>query len=406
MRVAETDNTNHQHVGVVPVARPGVLLVAVLAGENAAQTAPIVLNVAGGAPAVAADRRAPGPDIAHPVLTKAVEDVPVGTLEGLPHDAVGLHLPLQSRAGCNIAVGTPVVFQVIDAPGGVDVGVLLFVLPASGVIAAGFGSGRGIDADFQPLAMDITGEGFHAGKLRVGLNDPGGIAARFPGIIDVDILEPVRGQTGGDQLVGSIADFLRVDYPGPDVPRVPAQRRGQSQRVGAADDGEDAARRALRPAHGQDRTGRPGAAERTRDDSGRFVEDKPRRQVFNGILQRPASGGGDEKQKGVAGGRTDQARAVQGGDRRVRPHEDRHCRLGGNHFGQGDRLHRRPGGERQPGIGPIGMVTVDPVAAVGHDQRQPLRPGDVQGDGYGLVAAAQHRRFELLFAVDIDRERQ
>ena len=158
MGIAESNNADHQHIGVVPMARASEFLMAVLRRKDAAQAAPVVVNIAGGAPAVTADARAPGPDIRHAVLAQAVEDIPVGGLEGLSHQAVRLHLPLQTFARSDVAIGAPVVFQVVDAPGGVGGGILTLMLPACSKIGAGFRARGGVDPDLQSFAMHIVGQ--------------------------------------------------------------------------------------------------------------------------------------------------------------------------------------------------------------------------------------------------------
>src|SRR5579862_6603464 len=98
------------------MARSGAGLVPVLLRIDAVEAAPTVVDIAGRAPAVAADLRAPLPDVAHAVLAEAVDDIAISLIQSVAHHLVGLLQPLQPVAGRHIAVGAPVVFQVVDAP--------------------------------------------------------------------------------------------------------------------------------------------------------------------------------------------------------------------------------------------------------------------------------------------------
>ena len=101
------------------------------AEADAGHAAPGVADVAGGAPAVAADLGAPLPHVAHAVLAEAVDDVAVDLVERLSHDEVRLLQLGQVGFGLgDLAVGAPVVLQIIEAPLGITLGVLRLVLVA------------------------------------------------------------------------------------------------------------------------------------------------------------------------------------------------------------------------------------------------------------------------------------
>src|SRR5450432_1666161 len=126
-----------QHVGVVPVADAGVLLAAGLELEaDVVHGLPTVVDVAGGAPQIAADFVAPLANIQVAVLAKAVDNGAAGVRQRIPHLGVG-----GGHGGLAVVVNlrgaAPVVLQIVDAPGGVSLGILLFVLVAAFVIGAG-----------------------------------------------------------------------------------------------------------------------------------------------------------------------------------------------------------------------------------------------------------------------------
>ena len=84
---------------------------------------------------------APLPDVAHAVLAEAEDDVPAAVVQGLAHHAIGLDEGLAVGVRGNVAVGAPVVLEIVDAPLGIGVGVLLLVLPTGREAGAGLGPG-------------------------------------------------------------------------------------------------------------------------------------------------------------------------------------------------------------------------------------------------------------------------
>src|SRR5208282_6001449 len=85
-----TDLADHQHVRIVEMARTRVFFMTVLAKTNARHAAPRIPDVARRAPGIAANFRAPFPDVAHAVLAEAEQDVAVHFVERSAHDAIGL----------------------------------------------------------------------------------------------------------------------------------------------------------------------------------------------------------------------------------------------------------------------------------------------------------------------------
>ena len=108
------------------------------------------LDVAGGAPEVAAERGRPLPRRIPAVLAEGEDDGAAGGFEGFGHFVVGgdheAHLRglvvgrLLLHHGGNEAA--EIVLEVVDAPGGVEFGVLLLVAERTLVTGAGFGAGR------------------------------------------------------------------------------------------------------------------------------------------------------------------------------------------------------------------------------------------------------------------------
>src|ERR1041384_1149663 len=109
-------------------------------------------KVARSAPAVAADRRAPFPDIGHAVLAKIENDVPALLFEKIPHDNIGMLVSLQARRTLTISrhigrvgvatfgdmpVGAPIILQKIKSPIRKGLRVWRFVAVAAGKPAAG-----------------------------------------------------------------------------------------------------------------------------------------------------------------------------------------------------------------------------------------------------------------------------
>ena len=130
----------------------------------------------------------------------------------------------------------------VEAPLGPGARVDLLVLVAAGQPLAGARAGRRVDADLQPLAVDVVGERLHVGELLVRLEHAVRVALPFPPVVDVDELVAVRREAARDHRVGGGAHFRVVHRSAPHVPRVPAERRRQRERVFAADDREDALR--------------------------------------------------------------------------------------------------------------------------------------------------------------------
>ena len=167
---APTDLADDEHVGVVPVARSRVFLVAGLREADARHARPRVGDVAGDAPEVAAHLIAPLPDVAPAVLAETKDEVAVGFVEQRPHqrDTASAGRASAVRFGLDVRVGAPVVLDVVDAPLRPRLDVLRLVLVAPGEsLLTGARAGRRIDADLEALAVHVVGERLHVGEFVV-----------------------------------------------------------------------------------------------------------------------------------------------------------------------------------------------------------------------------------------------
>jgi len=227
---AELAVADFKHVGVVPVAGAGVAGEAGLLLEQVVDAVPVGLDVAGGAPEVAAEGGRPLPDRIPPVLAEGKDDGAAGGFERLGHLVIGCdheaHLRGAVVGGLFFHHGrdeaAEVVLEVVDTPGGIEIGVLLLMAERGLVTAAGLGAGGGVNADFEALGVDVVGEGLHVRELGVGVQDAAGVALALPGVVDVDVDVAGVFHAGGDDLVGGVADVFVSDAFREVIPTVPS----------------------------------------------------------------------------------------------------------------------------------------------------------------------------------------
>ena len=153
-----------EHVGISPMTRAGVRSRRRLLVDVIQHAVPLVADIAGGAPQIAAYLRSPLLHAAQSVFAKAEHDGSLGAFQSLSHlliDRLKLFV-FVDRTGA-----APVVLQVIDAPGRVHLGVLLFIPVAARITAAGAWPRRRIDSDLQALGVHVVGERLHVGELLV-----------------------------------------------------------------------------------------------------------------------------------------------------------------------------------------------------------------------------------------------
>ena len=94
--------------------------------------------------------------------------------------------------------------------------------------------------------MDVVAEFLHVGEL--GIEEDGAVGrtglhaaaagTNGPAVVEVDVLEAVRGQAGLLHAVGCSAHALVINTVAVAIPGIPAERRGQGELVNAPDDNE------------------------------------------------------------------------------------------------------------------------------------------------------------------------
>src|SRR5437660_1046043 len=190
-----------------------------------AEILPGVGDIAGRAPEIA-NVRGPEPGLVGAPLAEAEDDGAAGGLQGVTHGGVGGLSVF--RAGV-----APIVFEIVDAPGGVLESVLKFMAAAAGTLGASHGAGVGIDAKFQAFGMDVIGEGLDAGGERLGVGDDiaGGVACDLPAIINDDVLVTGALHSAADKSIGGGLDEILGDVATETVPTIPAHGRSESETV-------------------------------------------------------------------------------------------------------------------------------------------------------------------------------
>src|SRR5206468_3177328 len=102
----------------------------------------------------------------------------------LLHDGGGSFRIRSSLLAQLFGVAAEIVFEVVDTPLGVVLGVHLFMAKTAFEACAGLCSWRGVDAELQAFAMNIVGERLHVWEFFVGMNVPLGVACAFPRVVD------------------------------------------------------------------------------------------------------------------------------------------------------------------------------------------------------------------------------
>ena len=318
-----------QHVGVVPMAGPGIRPPFVLPEAAFAHGFPVRLDVARRAPAVR--QRAHGRAVGDVhVVREAEHDVPPAVAQRLGHL---LRLRQLDRI--------PVVLEIIDAPrrplrGVIGGEVKLTDGPRHGLVvdAAFLGHGRrrpgaggifraaadvirircrprrGIDPDLQTQCMHRVAQRLDVREFLVALNGVERTAARaLPGIVDVHIAPAMVDQAGGRHGLRVLQHEVLADAAGVMIPAVPAHRRREGDGL-AGDDLELPVRRAEGILRMQDHGESAGSLERTRDIPGLRIQREAIRQVVGGILHRPRARHRDVVEEGVFRADAEDAGAV------------------------------------------------------------------------------------------------
>ena len=181
-------------------------------------------DVAGGAPEVA-DIRRPLPRLVLAPFAETEHDRPAGGVQCVAHRLVGF-------ARIRGAVVAPVVFQIIDAPRGVQPGVLKFVTAPAGIAAAGFSAGAIVDAELEAPGVQKVAQRLQAaGKFRRIGNEIAVSVPLFghPAIVEHDVGVTRVAHAARDQHLGGLVHQRLVDVRGKRVPGVPTHRRSRCQ---------------------------------------------------------------------------------------------------------------------------------------------------------------------------------
>ncbi len=144
----------------------------------------------------------------------------------LGHRVFGMQLLIVLHV---VPVGAEIVLQIIDAPLGVGLCVLLLMVQAAGVASAGLGSRAGVDAELQSLGMNVVTEGLHVGELCVRVNHTLRIALSLPGVVDVDVDVSCIFHAGAHQLICRRAHVGIGDVACEVVPAIPSHRWKRSR---------------------------------------------------------------------------------------------------------------------------------------------------------------------------------
>lgn len=106
-----------------------------------------------------------------------------------------------------------------------------------------FGDRGGVDARFQPLAVQIIGQSFHVGKVGAGseisvvvaghtiYGGIGRLGISIPAIIDVDVGVAMVRESAGEQGIGLSAYQCVADMDVRHVPGTPAHGRSERDRI-------------------------------------------------------------------------------------------------------------------------------------------------------------------------------
>ena len=102
---------------------------------------PGVGYVARGTPGVGIHRLAPLPHVGHSVLAQTVEDVTGLCTKALLHVQIGTHVTghrlVVLLGGMLTSIAAPIIFQVVDTPAVIGLGILHLVVQAAQISAAG-----------------------------------------------------------------------------------------------------------------------------------------------------------------------------------------------------------------------------------------------------------------------------
>ena len=199
--------------------------------DTAAFSLPAVARVVGGAPSSGTRRRTPFPRFAHTPFAHIEEDVATRSFERIAHRFVAL----LSRNG--IAGSTAIViFQEVDTPFGVLLGIDRFVAIRTVGAGARFGSCIRIDTELQPLVVHIFYGSPHSDRefRRIFLRGSVTVAlGSVPKVVDDDEVVTGIAQSQIHHIVGNCFYDLSRNLVLYHIPRNPAHHRFRLYQISA-----------------------------------------------------------------------------------------------------------------------------------------------------------------------------
>ena len=98
---------------------------------------------------------------------------------------------------------------------------------AAGTTLAGVGTRAGVHAELEAKAVDVVGQGLHAGRktLRVRDNVAVGVTAYLPAVVYYNVLISGIGHAGCNHGIGHVPDEGFGNVAAKLVPAVPSHRR-------------------------------------------------------------------------------------------------------------------------------------------------------------------------------------
>src|SRR3984957_19804402 len=210
-----------KHIGIVPMAWPGVSGNIKLSKTKSIHRSPVILDVASSAPQVTTYIRPPFPDISNSVFAKTVNDRPSSSRQSITHLLIKAADILRGRL-INSAGAAEIVFKIVHTPRRISGCVLLFMPITTFIPCAGLRSWRGVNANLQSLRMNIIGKSLHVRKFCVCDDIAIGVSPSLPGVINVDVDVPGFAHPAGDDSVSRLTDGGIIHFPCKLVPAIPA----------------------------------------------------------------------------------------------------------------------------------------------------------------------------------------
>src|SRR5262249_12831653 len=173
-------------------------------------------KVTRGSPTIAANFFAPFPYVAHAVLAEVEDNVAVLVTQNITHLFVRFLQSLTIGIFGKVAIGTPIVFEEIEAPLGKALSVKFLMLVSANMTGASERAWRRIDSRLQTFCMDIIGECLHVWKASVRVDfelriarlatEVRVVAVRFnrPTIVNVHVLVAMIDHAAAGHRISSV----------------------------------------------------------------------------------------------------------------------------------------------------------------------------------------------------------